>query len=211
MIETQMTETDIPDYYEFLSQLEPQERFIITGIWRPGIILITPDGDLEEFSNCRSGLEFSGPARRAEYIQHGESARDSKPAVSSIDFADQGWKGITTAVWRFLPSSITAGAFIPMTRSMLSEIERRMGFPRDYLDFTTWYLAKKKFITKADNAEFTLTVEGVDFIETQRATVPLLVQRPPTVKPRKTRNQLPTGAYRISSSDMEHSAGNFGW
>ena len=49
-----------------------------------------------------------------------------------------------------------------------------MGFPRDYLDFTTWYLTKKKFITRADDSDFMLTVEGVDFIETQRATVPLL-------------------------------------
>ena len=54
------------------------------------------------------------------------------------------------------------------------EIERRMGFPRDYLDFTTWYLTKKRYVTRADNSDFTLTVEGVDFIETQRATVPLL-------------------------------------
>jgi hypothetical protein len=49
-----------------------------------------------------------------------------------------------------------------------------MGFPRDYLDFTTWYLAKKRYITRADNSDFTLTIEGVDFIETQRATVPVL-------------------------------------
>ena len=56
----------------------------------------------------------------------------------------------------------------------LAEIERRMGFPRDYLDFTTWYLTKKRYISRADNAEFTLTVDGVDFIETQRTAVPLL-------------------------------------
>jgi hypothetical protein len=56
----------------------------------------------------------------------------------------------------------------------LTEIEERMGFPRDYLEFTTWYLTKKRYVTRADNAEFTLTVEGVDFIETQRPTVPLL-------------------------------------
>jgi hypothetical protein len=56
----------------------------------------------------------------------------------------------------------------------LAEIEERMGFPRDYLDFTTWYLSKKRYITRADNSDFTLTVEGVDFIETQRATIPLL-------------------------------------
>lgn len=49
-----------------------------------------------------------------------------------------------------------------------------MGFPRDYPGFTNWYLTKKKYISRADNADFTLTVDGVDFIETQRASVPLI-------------------------------------
>jgi hypothetical protein len=49
-----------------------------------------------------------------------------------------------------------------------------MGFPRDYLEFTTWYLQKKGYITRADNSAFTLTAEGVDFVETQRANIPVL-------------------------------------
>ena len=45
---------------------------------------------------------------------------------------------------------------------------------RDYLDFTTWYLGKKGYITRADNSDFSLTAEGVDFIETQRVNIPVL-------------------------------------
>jgi hypothetical protein len=45
----------------------------------------------------------------------------------------------------------------------LAEIEERMGFPRDYLDFTLWYLQRKGYVTKADNAQYTLSVDGVDF------------------------------------------------
>jgi hypothetical protein len=56
----------------------------------------------------------------------------------------------------------------------LAEIETRMGFPRDYLDFTTWYLQKKGYITRADNSDFTLTAPGVDFVETQRVNIPVL-------------------------------------
>jgi hypothetical protein len=56
----------------------------------------------------------------------------------------------------------------------LAEIEKRMGFPRDYLDFTTWYLGKKGYIVRADNSDFSLTAEGVDFIETQRVNIPVL-------------------------------------
>lgn len=50
----------------------------------------------------------------------------------------------------------------------------RMGFPREYLDFTTWYLKSKKFITRADNSDFNLTAEGVDFVEANYATTPML-------------------------------------
>ena len=49
-----------------------------------------------------------------------------------------------------------------------------MGFPRDYLEFTAWYLMMKGYITRADNSAFTLTVDGVDFVETQRAKIPVL-------------------------------------
>ncbi len=56
----------------------------------------------------------------------------------------------------------------------LQEIEERMGFPRDYLDFTLWYLQRKGYVSKADNAQYTLTVDGVDFVETQRTNMPTL-------------------------------------
>ncbi len=54
------------------------------------------------------------------------------------------------------------------------EIESRLGFPRDYLIFTAWYLRTKGYITRADNSEFTITAEGVDFVETQRVNLPVL-------------------------------------
>ena len=54
------------------------------------------------------------------------------------------------------------------------DLEKRMGFPRDYLEFTAWYLQSKRYITRADNADFVLTAEGVDFVETQRANIPVL-------------------------------------
>jgi hypothetical protein len=56
----------------------------------------------------------------------------------------------------------------------LAEIESRMGFPRDYLEFTMWYLQKKSYLIGADNAKYTLTAEGVDFVESQRSNIPVL-------------------------------------
>jgi len=56
----------------------------------------------------------------------------------------------------------------------LAEVERRMGFPRDYLDFTMWYLKSKNYITIADNSDFTITALGVDVVESNRQKIPLL-------------------------------------
>lgn len=49
-----------------------------------------------------------------------------------------------------------------------------MGFPRDYLDFTIWYLRSKKLIKQEDNAALSLTCEGVDFVEENFDKLPLL-------------------------------------
>ena len=54
------------------------------------------------------------------------------------------------------------------------EIEERLGFPREYLEFTVWYLKSKGYITRTDSSDFTLTADGVDFVETQRVNLPVL-------------------------------------
>jgi hypothetical protein len=40
-----------------------------------------------------------------------------------------------------------------------------MGFPREYLSFTIWYLRSKDLITVADNSDYALTAPGADFVE----------------------------------------------
>ena len=54
----------------------------------------------------------------------------------------------------------------------LAEIEARMGCPRDYLQFTTWYLVMKKYITQTDSADYALTALGVDFVEREPGQCP---------------------------------------
>ncbi len=93
---------------------------------------------------------------------------------TSVDFMDQAEGDLNRRVAVLAILYYRRRMYPNKPEVSLNEIEQRMGFPRDYLDFTTWYLAKKKYITKADNSDFTLTIEGVDFIETQRASVPVL-------------------------------------
>jgi curved DNA-binding protein CbpA len=176
-----MIETQIPDYYEFL-EISPQAtQETIHRVYRYLAQRYHPDssgtGDLDKFAQLSAAYKvLSDPARRAEYnVQRATQQRAiQNPLSSTIDFLDQveGDQNRRLAVLAIL--YYRRRMYPNEPEVSLAAIERRMGFPRDYLDFTTWYLAKKKFITRADNSDFALTVEGVDFVETQRATIPLI-------------------------------------
>ena len=44
-----------------------------------------------------------------------------------------------------------------------------MGFPREYLNFTMWYLRSKEHVTLADNSDYVITATGADFVERKAA------------------------------------------
>src|SRR6201987_1121228 len=176
-----MPETEIPDYYELL-EISPQaSQDTIHRVYRFMAARYHPEiqgtGNLGKFTQLSSAYKvLSDPNRRAEYDAQRATRQPAirNPMSTTVDFMDQADGD--------LKRRLAVRAILYYRRRMypnspevsLPEIEDRMGFPRDYLDFTTWYLAKKRYITRADNSDFTLTVEGVDFIEAQRATIPLL-------------------------------------
>ena len=176
-----MTETETPDYYELL-EISPQAtQETIHRVYRFLASRYHPDssgtGDLDRFTQLSAAYKvLSDPARRAEYNTQRSlhPTTIQNPLSNTIDFMDQveGDQNRRLAVLAIL--YFRRRMYPNDPEVSLVEIERRMGFPRDYLDFTTWYLTKKRYITRADNSDFTLAVDGVDFIETQRATVPLL-------------------------------------
>lgn len=168
------------DYYEFL-QISPHADYeTIHRVYRYLASRFHPDnpetGDPERFFLLKTAYDvLSDPDRRSEYDREYErEAPVRTPLSESVDFMDQvqGELNRRLAVLAVLYYKRRSNPFDPQVS--LAEIEQRMGFPRDYLDFTTWYLAKKGYITRADNSDFSLTAEGVDFIETQRVKIPVL-------------------------------------
>lgn len=175
-----MLEMKALDYYEFLQISPNADPDTIHRVYRFLAARFHPDNpesaDPEKFALLRIAYEvLSDPIRRAEYDATYDSEGPQRPPLSTkVDFMDdlQGELNRRLAVLAVLyfrrrtnPNSPEVG---------LAEIERRMGFPRDYLDFTTWYLLRKGYITRADNSDFTLTAQGVDFVETQRTNIPVL-------------------------------------
>ena len=176
-----MREMEIPDYYELL-EISPQAtQDTIHRVYRYMAARYHPDnletGNLDKFTQLTLAYKvLSESNRRSEYDAQRATRQTAirNPMSSTIDFMDQGEGDLNRRLAVLAILYYRRRIYPNSPEVSLAEIEHRMGFPRDYLDFTTWYLAKKRYITRADNSDFTLTVEGVDFIETQRATIPLL-------------------------------------
>lgn len=176
-----MLATKTLDYYEFL-QISPHADYeTIHRVYRYLASRFHPDnpdtGDPEKFFLLKTAYDvLSSPELRSEYDREYErqAPERNKPLSDAVDFMDQvqGELNRRLAVLAVLYYKRRSNPYNPQVS--LAEIEERMGFPRDYLDFTTWYLTRKGYITKADNSDFALTADGVDFIETQRARIPVL-------------------------------------
>jgi len=168
------------DFYEFLQISPHADQETIHRVYRFLAARFHPDnpasGDPEQFSTLTAAYEvLSDQSRRAEYDSaRAKQAPATPPLSSSIDFMDNvaGERNRRLAVLAVLYFRRRTSPVFPEVS--LADLEKRMGFPRDYLDFTTWYLQKKGYITKADNSDFSLTASGVDFVETQRAQIPVL-------------------------------------
>jgi curved DNA-binding protein len=168
------------DYYEFLQISPNADSDTIHRVYRFLATRLHPDnpqsGDAEMFHRLKTAYDvLSNPVRRAEYdATRQREPLEIAPWSRSIDFMDrlEGELNRRLAVMAVLYYRRRTNPSMPEVA--LAEIESRMGFPRDYLDFTTWYLVKKGYAAKADNSAFTLTAEGVDFVETQRAHLPVL-------------------------------------
>ncbi|HEY6491591.1 MAG: DnaJ domain-containing protein [Terracidiphilus sp.] len=168
------------DYYEFLQISPNADPDTIHRIYKFLAARYHPDnpatGDPEKFFQLKSAYDVLSDAdRRAEYdCGYHRELPERTPLSTTVDFMDrmEGELNRRLAVLAVLYYRRRNNPYAPEVG--LAEIEKQMGFPRDYLDFTTWYLLKKGYITRADNSDFTLTAEGVDFVETQRANIPLL-------------------------------------
>jgi hypothetical protein len=168
------------DHYEFL-QINPKAQAeTIHRVYRFLAARYHPDnpdtGDPEKFLQLNRAYEvLSNPERRARYDEtlKGKQAQPS-PLFESVDFLDgvEGEVNRRLAVLSLLYRTCRANVHSPQVSIL--ELETQMGFPREYLDFTMWYLRSKKYVKQEDNGDLALTSSGVDYIEENYAKLPLL-------------------------------------
>jgi curved DNA-binding protein len=167
------------DYYGLLQISSNAEPATIRRVYQFLASRYHPDnqttGNSDKFIQLRQAYNIlSDPVRRAEYDSVYVVTSPAVPLSSSIDFMDsiEGEFNRRLAVLALLYIQRRSNPYAPDVSLLV--LEKRMGFPRDYLDFATWYLRNKNYITRSDNSDFTLTVEGVDFVESKRVSLPVL-------------------------------------
>jgi len=168
------------NYYEFLQISPTAQAGTIHRVFRYLAGVYHPDnpetGDPERFLQVQRAYNvLSNPRGRAAYDAELNRARGNvSPAFTGVDFMDgvEGERNRRLAVLAVLYRRCRSN--INNARVSLIELERCMGFPREFLDFTTWYLRNKKYIAREDNSDFALTVTGVDFIEENVDRLPML-------------------------------------
>lgn len=168
------------DHYEFLQISPNAETETIQRIYRYLAARYHPDnpktGDPEKFLRLNQAFDvLSDPERRRDYdLSLRGKQSGPMPGFDGVDFMDgvDGELNRRLALLALLYRRRRAN--VHNAKVTLVEVEKLMGFPREYLDFTTWYLRTKKYITREDNSDFELTAIGVDFVESNYSKLPVL-------------------------------------
>jgi curved DNA-binding protein len=174
------TSADDIDFYEFL-QISPKAEFpTIQRIYRFMAGRFHTDnpstGDAEKFMRLKQAYEvLSDPDKRAEYDAKRELKEVKQNPIFDMEEFVNGVEGEVNRRLGVLSLLYHRRRTNPENPKVsLYDLEKRMGWPREYLDFTTWYLRSKQYITREDNSDFCLTATGVDFIEQNYVQIPML-------------------------------------
>ncbi len=161
-----------PDHYETLQISPKADLQTVHRVFRIMALRFHPDnpetGDAEQFLRMKKAYSvLSDPERRAEYDALLEKKRGAGPRpifalkdfVTGVEAETHRRLGVLCILYHKRQTS-------PDNPGVsLLDLEREMGFPREYLSFTLWYLRAKEFVSAADNADYALTAAGADYVE----------------------------------------------
>jgi hypothetical protein len=172
------------DHYEFM-QINPKaSQEVVHRVFRLMAARFHPDnpatGDLEKFLALNRAYDvLSDSERRAHYDASREQREVAPDPIFSTGTFVNGIEGEVNrrlGILAMLYNRRRTNASEPGIS--LWDVERKMSFPREYLDFAVWYLKAKGYLTMGDNSDLTLTAAGVDYVEAnagQNATLEKLL------------------------------------
>jgi len=161
------------NYYDLLQVERTADDDMIRRAYRSMASRAHPDnpgsGDVERFLLLQQAFRvLSDPASRAKYDTMQTVTQEEKlPLFELNSFAikvESEWKR-RLALLALLYHRRRAEDDRPgMT---VLELEQRLAFHREDLNFVLWYLGAKGYIKRELNCEYTLTALGADYVEEQ--------------------------------------------
>jgi hypothetical protein len=162
------TETD---YYDVLQISPKADMETVHRVFRIMAARFHPDnpqtGDPEEFLRLKKAFDvLSDAGSRAEYDGIRDTLKSEPMPIFELSDFVTGVEAESNRRLGVLSLLYNQRRMDPDHPAVtLLDLEKRMGFPREYLSFTMWYLRAKQFVAVADNADYALTAEGVDHVE----------------------------------------------
>jgi curved DNA-binding protein CbpA len=183
------------DYYEVLQISRNADIETIHRVYRMMAARFHPDnprtGDTEIFLRLKHAYEvLSDPERRMRYDATRELEEDAPLPIFELKDFVHGLRGEMNrrmGVLSLLYNRRRADEDHPGLSIM--DLEKRMAFPREHLNFALWYLRAKGYVRQEDNSDCGITAEGIDFIESHSShdeLIKRLIHAGPATEPNYT-------------------------
>jgi curved DNA-binding protein CbpA len=167
-----MQEEKTVDYYEVLQVSSSAEPETISRVYRMLAQRFHPDnqqtGDESRFREILEAHSvLSDPEKRARYdVAHQQQRQDRWRLVSTGAPTEDDFEMEQVVRLTVLEILYTKRRLEPTKPGIFwREFERLTGRPREYLEFSVWFLQQKKFVTLDDESRLVLTVEGAEYLE----------------------------------------------
>ena len=122
------------------------------------------------------GLTFERSSGQTERLEVPAVDRYEMPTMSAdrdlrLRISEAGAKESERAKRREILELLYAARRRQPSQSTVSlpELEELLGCPRELLDFSLWYLDQSALIDVSENGEYSITVDGVDYLEAEEA------------------------------------------
>jgi hypothetical protein len=174
--ERRPTPFEVPesDYYDVLQLSQKADPDTIHRVYRMLAQRYHPDnietGDQEQFRVVLEAYRvLSDPEKRAAYDTTLTRTRQLRWKIFDQPAAAQGKeaeKRKRAGVLSLLYAQRVNQPHQPAVS--IPELEDLLGCPREHLEFTLWYLREAGCLVRGDNGRFTITMKGVDAVESDQ-------------------------------------------
>ena len=167
-----MPDQNTEDYYDVLQISTNAEPETVNRVYRMLAQRYHPDnqqsGNENRFRKVTEAYSvLSDPEKRAKYdVLHQKQRDDRWRLVASGAQSENDFEMEQIVRLSILEALYTKRRLEPMSPGIpFRDFEKMTSRAREHLEFTIWFLLKKKFVEYDDKSSLSLTVEGAEYLE----------------------------------------------